>query len=299
MTKKSIGLLGIGAIGSVISQILSENTSLNLYYFNRSPRQFIKLKKEDKTIEIPISCQTNIEKPLPLDWLIICLKEHHFEEAKGWFEKLIDKKTKVVVIRNGLQHQAAILKYTTSKKIIECIIDCPTQPTENGFYQQFRKPILTIPKSEISSEFSQLFLDNLAVVDAVEDFKTASWKKVCESSALGGILCLTGETCWIFQDKKMQNLYLKILKEAITVARADGAKIDSNFEDEMLQKLLKYPANKGSSMLTDRLNGRPIEVGAKNEIIVEWGEFYQIKTPINRLICVLLGVVNQSAKSLT
>lgn len=59
----------------------------------------------------------------------------------------------------------------------------------------------------------------------------------------------------------------KIYKETIQVVKADGAKIKHTFIDELLIKLANYPKTKGSSMLTDRLNGNPIELGAKNGII--------------------------------
>ena len=90
MEKISVGILGIGAIGSVISSILFENKELDLHFFNRSPRQNLKIKKGDNFRELAIKCETELTDSIPLDWLIICLKEHQFISADGWFEQLID-----------------------------------------------------------------------------------------------------------------------------------------------------------------------------------------------------------------
>ena len=82
------------------------------------------------------------------------------------------------------------------------------------------------------------------------------------------------------------------MKEAIIVARADGANIEADFIVQMLTKLSTYPETKGSSMLTDRLNGNSIEIGAKNGIISRLGAMYNIATPLNDLVTVILSKTN-------
>lgn len=232
-----------------------------------------------------------------MDWLIICLKEHQYPEAQNWFQKLINPKTQIAVIRNGLNLKVPLLDFTVEKRILECMIDCPTQLKKNEFYERIRKPFVIVPKSHLANDFEFLFDKYSIGINQVEDFKTDNWKKLCESSSLGAILCLSGETCWIFKDEKMRILYRDIIKETLLVAQADGAKIESNFIDEMLTKLMTYPETKGSSMLTDRLNGKPIELGAKNGVISELGKRHNIKTPINNLIVYLLSKTNLTHKN--
>ncbi len=72
------------------------------------------------------------------------------------------------------------------------------------------------------------------------------------------------------------------------VARSDGAIIDKDFKDEMFKKVMAYPETKGSSMLTDLLAGRPLELGAKNGIIAKTGQENGIQTPISDLVCKML-----------
>ncbi|TSE10537.1 ketopantoate reductase C-terminal domain-containing protein [Aquimarina algiphila] len=296
MDTKTIGILGIGAIGSVIASLINPQYLPNTYHYNRSPRETIKIKRNNIKIEFSIRCDIYIDKKQHLDWLIICLKEYQFENAKEWLSKLIGPSTKIVVIRNGLQLKEPILEFTSENYIIECMIDCPVQPGSDGFYEQLRKPTITISKKEALKEFSDLFNKKELCIKTTSDFKTESWKKVCESSTLGAILCLTGETCWVFKDPKMQELYKSLLIEGINVAKADGANINDSFIDEMFDKLIKYPDTKGSSMLTDRRNGNPIELGAKNGVIKKKGAFYHINTPFTNLICNILSKINRSPK---
>jgi 2-dehydropantoate 2-reductase len=294
VTKKDqIGILGIGAIGSVIASLLHKTTSSQLFYYNRTAKNNIKIKSENNTLNAPIHIETSIADSPDLDWLIICLKEHQYVKATHWFEKLISPKTKIAIIRNGINLKEPLLNFTSEENIVECIIDCSVQPIENGFYQQLKKPVITIPANTLATSFQKLLNTNQCEIKITLDFKTESWKKLCESASLGSILCLSGETCWIFEDEKLRALYLNILKEAMQVAIADGAKIESKFADNLLTKLSNYSKTKGSSMLTDRLKGNSIELGAKNGIISKLAKQYNIKTPISDLITILLTHTNK------
>ncbi len=298
MTDKSdhIGVFGLGAIGSAIGEELLQSHSMNtIHFYSRTPKNFIKLKKENSTHELPIMLESLPYKKGQVAWLIVCIKEHQISEAIHALSGLIHSKTKVAVIRNGLRLKEPYLDFMDESQVLECSIDCPTQPVENGFYKVYKNPIITVQACTLANEFSLLFKDSQLTVNQVSDYHTENWKKVCESSASGAILCLTGETCWIFENEKLRTLYSDILKEAVTVALADGAKLENDFRDKMLTKLLSYPKSKGSSMLTDRLNGNPIELGAKNKIICQIGKLRNVETPLNDLVVTLLQCVNKNS----
>ncbi|WP_298761685.1 ketopantoate reductase C-terminal domain-containing protein [uncultured Psychroserpens sp.] len=283
-SKQQIGVLGIGAIGTVIAYQLLQNNLNELFYFSRTRYTHLKLISEGHRHELPVDIKTTISKPIHLDWLIICLKEHQYQNAKDWFPKLIQPHTRIAVIRNGLQLKRPLLAFTDDDHILECMIDAPTQLSHEGFYQNLSTPILTVPQSDLASAFEFCFKHSKLTINQVEDFKTESWKKLCESTTLGALLCLHNDTCHIFKSEKLQHDYRELMNESIQVAKADGALIDNRFTNQMLNKLMNYPDTKGSSMLTDMRNCKPIELGAKNGIISQLGKAYQIDTPINDMI---------------
>lgn len=278
--KTKIGILGIGAIGTVIAYQLQHGKSYDLLYFSRTPKQLLKLHIENNFVDIPIHIITTLKQSHRLNWLIICLKEHQFQEARPWFSKLITAKTSIVVIRNGLQLKPPLIEFTNSDNILECMIDCPIQIGDDGFYHCLQSPVLTIPNGDLSYRFKSLFTSNTEI-QQVENFKTQSWKKLCESATLGAILCLHNDTCHIFANEQIQVEYTHLMNECIAVAKADGAIIEEGFTERMLSKILRYPAHKGSSMLSDMRQGKPIEFGAKNGIISQIGKQYHIPTPLN------------------
>ena len=290
MQSLKIGILGVGAIGSVVS--LKLNPPHHKYYYNRSPKSEIVVEYEGNTYQENIVLSDSNEST-KLDWLIICLKEYQFAGAAKALQNLIAPSTKVAVIRNGINLKEPILPYTTSENILECMIDCPTQLTEEKHYHQLRKAKITVAQNELSADFKKIFdLDKIEILQ-VEDFVTKNWEKLIESSALGAILCLSGESCWIFEDENVRMLFQKIVQEAVQVARAEGANLKESFIPEILEKVKSYPAAKESSMLIDRRMGRPIEINAKNGVIAALGKKHGIKTELNDLVTTLLQHTNQ------
>lgn len=287
-SKNSIGLLGVGAIGTLIAYHLQLNNYNTLSYFSRTNKEYLKLQLENISVHIPIVIQTAITTPIVLNWLLICLKEHQYLEAQPWFSQLIQPKTKIVVIRNGLNLKDPLLTYCRSEDILECMIDCSVEPIENGYYKSTTTPKFTVPKNKLASSFQKLFESSQVDFHIVRDFKSENWKKLIESSSLGAILCLYNSTCEIFKCEINRHLYRLLINESVEVAKADGAIIESEFEGNMLRKLIAYPSSKGSSMLTDLRQGRFLELGAKNGIISKLGKQYDIATPINDWVIQIL-----------
>ena len=288
MNKRKVAIFGVGAIGSVIAHAIYQNENISLSTLGRTYRKGIKLIHRNTRKSIPLEVQTKLNMSAEFDWLIICLKAHQYVAAAENLKQLIRSNTKVVVIRNGINLKNSVIEYVDEKNIIECIIDCPTQKEIDGYYCQFNQAKLNVSDCLISSQFIDLFQNSEAEIRVSSDFKTDSWKKLCESAALGATLCLANDTFSVFADSRWRKLHDALLEEAIVVARADGAAIDDLYFADMSKKLLSYPATKGSSMLSDLRARRPLELGAKNEAISSCAKHHGLDAPLNDLVCELL-----------
>lgn len=272
-----VAIFGLGAMGTVITKYLLANTNNQLSYFNRSTKKSIRILFNDQLLTLPIDkINQNIG---PYDWMVVCLKTYHLAEAKRSIKKLIGPKTKIAVFRNGLNLQADFADILPVSNILETIIDCPTQLDSNGNYLQLKTPKLILPKSSLAKEFQNLFTNSNIQIQLIKSFKTAQWKKLIESSSIGSLQALTGKTSVIFKDPKMMVEYRKLVTEGILVANAEGVRIPQNFLEELIEKLKTYPDHKGSSMLSDKLAGRQLELNAKIGVVVELGTRHQISIP--------------------
>lgn len=119
-----IAILGIGAIGSVITKELHKQFDISLY--SRTAKQEINISDPNGKYSIPLQTNKNLPPDNIFDWLFVCLKEHQIKEALSYWHPLLSRQTKVVIIRNGINHKNHFLNYTSdliNRKLLNISID--------------------------------------------------------------------------------------------------------------------------------------------------------------------------------
>ena len=79
-----------------------------------------------------------------------------------------------------------------------------------------------------------------------------------------------------------------IAAETIRVGRAVGAHLDDAVAGEIVARLRKSAPDSVNSILADRLANRPMELDARNGIVVRLGARHGIPTPLNAMAVTLL-----------
>ena len=274
---KRIGIFGIGAIGSILAKYLSRNLESELYFFNRTKLKSTKVTYGQKNDEIKLNLSSKLNGDI--NWLLICIKEHQIEEAKKDIIELIRKQTKIVIFQNGINISKPYTELTNENQILETIIDCPTERIDTGNFKQIKNPRIILPKSDTASEFINIFNTDEVKFEQIQDFKKLQWIKLIESSSIGSIQSITDKPCSIFQEEKYLNDYKLLIKEGIKVAESESIELSKEISNELLLKLRRYPFSKGSSMLTDKLNGKTLELNAKIGAIVNTARRNNINVP--------------------
>ena len=86
----------------------------------------------------------------------------------------------------------------------------------------------------------------------------------------------------------MRELALGVAEETVAVAASTGAELTRDDASAVVQGQLEVSPEMGSSMLYDRLAGRPLEHDAITGAVVRFGERAGIATPLNRALLALL-----------
>jgi 2-dehydropantoate 2-reductase len=288
--KINIGIFGLGAIGSVMATYLNDIPNLELFYFNRSSKSQISIDGPLGKTDIIFSLNPTT---FSLDWLLICLKEYHYESALKDIFELVSPATKLVLIRNGLHLEKSLKGRVSNERILPCMINCPTEKI-GKLIKYCNHPILSFPKNKLAASFKDIFVAGPMQIDLADDFLSTSWMKLIESACLGSIMTLNNDTTKVFRKPEIKIQYQNLLAECICVAKADNAHIPNDYIQQIMDKLKSYPDDKGSSMLTDFRNGNQLELNAKNGIIIELSKLYEISTPLNQQIYEKLQAINES-----
>ena len=79
-----------------------------------------------------------------------------------------------------------------------------------------------------------------------------------------------------------------LVAECVAVGRAEGADLPADLPDIVVEGYRSGPADGVNSLHADRAAGRPMELDARNGVIVRLGARHGIATPVNAMVVALL-----------
>ncbi|HEY0216307.1 MAG TPA: ketopantoate reductase C-terminal domain-containing protein, partial [Cellulomonas sp.] len=93
----------------------------------------------------------------------------------------------------------------------------------------------------------------------------------------------------MFARDDIARLALDYLHECLAVARAEGAVLGDAVPQEIVDGFRASPADLGTSILADRVAGRPLEWDVRNGVVARRGRVHGIPTPISDVLLPLLA----------
>ncbi|HBY1628054.1 TPA: oxidoreductase, partial [Klebsiella pneumoniae] len=111
-------------------------------------------------------------------------------------------------------------------------------------------------------------------------------------NAVAGLMVLTGRRAGMFAREDITALGLAYLRECLQVARAEGAALSDSVPEEIIAGFHRAPADLSTSILIDRLNGRPLEWDIRNGVVQRRGRQHGIPTPLSDIIVPLLAAAS-------
>jgi 2-dehydropantoate 2-reductase len=153
--------------------------------------------------------------------------------------------------------------------------------------RQRRAARFDVPDDTRAREFAALFGGVAVEVTPRADFQTALWRKL-SVNAVGALNALLLQPEGIFREARVAEIARGLADECVAVARAEGATLDANAVNDVLELYRQNPPDTVNSIHADRLAGRRMEVDARNGVIVRLGRKHGIPTPYNHMAAVLL-----------
>ena len=118
-----------------------------------------------------------------------------------------------------------------------------------------------------------------------DDIRRVTWEKFVFLSALSGLTALTRKPIGdVRANPATRSLLLEALREAVAVARAEGAGLDDAFAQKQLETIDSLPAGMLSSMAQDLLRGRRLELPWLSGAVVRRAEKHGLRVPAHQAI---------------
>jgi 2-dehydropantoate 2-reductase len=285
-TPLNIGIIGLGAIGCLLSSQLPTNA--NIFALQRKP--------ELPSYPFQLICdneyqlyQWPIWQGEQLDIVIFCCKASQCQQAVQQWHSAISPETQIVLLQNGLgQHEElqkifpnhALFAASTTEGAFRSPPNIVTHAgkgqTQWGFYagieQAFKLPISLLKNDHLWSEnIKQVLLDKLAINATINPltvkYQCKNGELLKQKNALSDLKVLCDETEQFFQ-KMRWPISLCLFEKS--------------------QLIAQLTANNFSSMLQDVKNKRPTEIDFINGYLLKIATENDFKLPISESLVKLV-----------
>jgi 2-dehydropantoate 2-reductase len=289
----SILLIGPGAIGATLTAWLCQDDRHQVTVAARTPFDSIETNTPSGVLHARPKVITEAEQAKEADWILVATKAYDSEAAAKWFPKATGPRTRLAVIQNGVEHVTRFEKHFDRTRIVPVMIDLPADRTAPGRTIQRGPARLVVPAGGNGADFLGLFAHANFDAQQTDDFTTAVWRKLCLNSA-GAISAVLLKPTGIVHHEGVAEATRAIVRECVAVGRAEGARLEDSMPEDILARMRRAPRDSGNSMLADRRAGRPMEIDARNGVIVRLGRKHGVPAPMNALMVSLLEAAQES-----
>jgi 2-dehydropantoate 2-reductase len=282
-----ITIIGPGAIGGTIGAWLAQDPRHRITLAARTRLDGLQVQTPHGVISAQPLVLTEPAQATPVDWVLIATKAYDVVGASRWLECLCRPDTLVAVLQNGIEHIERFAPYLPGERIVPVMVDCPAERLGPGCIRQRGPARLVVPRGRSGEAFVNLFAHTPIEVSASADFRTEIWKKLCFNSA-GALSAILLKGAVISRHEALAQLMRGVVRECLAVGRAEGARLDDSLVENVVSGYQAAPPDSVNSMHADRIAGRPMEIDARNGVIVRLGLKHGIPTPLNALLADLL-----------
>lgn len=287
--RKTIAIIGLGSIGGIVAGLLSATGRYDIVACVRQRIEKLTVERAEGAVEVPITALTDPAQAKPVDWVLLCTKAQDTEASATWLQRLCGSSTRVASLQNGIGHTDRLRPLVGQATVVPTIVyyNGERLAPDRVRYRRTGEHDFAVADDADGLAFARLFDGTSLVTFVSSDFKTLAWRKLLLNAAANPISALTLQRNQVFRRDDIQALCRALLDEAVTVAKADGAKLAADEIEQAMARLLSVPADAGSSMYFDRMAGRPLEIDALTGAVVAAGERHRIATPLNRMLLTL------------
>jgi len=295
--RQTIAIVGFGGIGAALAGALLAADRHNVIACVRRPIERLILDRAGQETGFPLKAVTDPAELGPVDWVMLCTKAHHTPGTAPWLDRLCTRQTRVAVLQNGIGHVARTAPFAHGATIVPTVVyyngerlaDDRVRLRVGGEHDQ------VAPDDEAGNSLAQVLDGTGLRVHLSGDFTTLAWRKLLLNVVVNPITALTLQRQAVARRDDVHALSLRILREAVAVARADGARLADDEPARVMSTILSFSPELGTSMYFDRLAGRTLEIEALTGAVVAAAERHGIAVPLNQALLTLLRAVSAAA----
>ncbi len=287
-----VTILGAGAMGSLFGGLLAEQGHA-VELLDVNPAHIARVQQEGLTLDTSPRgrriVRVRVSRPESAEsrpeCLIVFTKTLHTTKALESARGILQPDTLVLTLQNGLGNVEKLAQFIAPTRIAVGVTTVPSDMVEPGHVASHGEGQVRMMMADgshgdrLADLASALTSAGLpATVDP--RVQAAIWQKVAFNAALNTVCavanCTVGD---VGRSTAARELAHRIVAEVLTVAHADGPRVDEAGVHGTLDHALVHHLAHKPSMLQDLLAGRPTEIDAINGEVIRVARRVGMPTP--------------------
>ena len=304
-----IAVLGAGAMGMLFGGYLSRRNDVFLVEVNEDRvRQInesgVLIREKDgsdgRFFPKAVSKTDGLGQ---MDLVIVFVKAMFTRDALSSNRGLIGKDTYLMTLQNGAGHEARLLPFTDEKHIIIGSTQHNSSIIENGHVNHGGAGLTSIGLPGGGSEVLQAIAENLTACGfecvTSNEVKKQIWTKLFTNTAASSLTAvLQVPLGFIYSDPSAHELMVKLCKEAVAVANAEGfARFEEADVIAGVETVCKNAPNGYTSIYADIRDGRRSEVDTISGSVVEAARRLGVSVPCHEMIVSLIHALERRPRA--
>lgn len=287
--EKMISLIGLGVVGAPLANSLFRKYKSDFSLL--SSEEFVgTLTDSDLYMNGElfnpniISRKDQLHKGIGV--VFVCVKNYHVENAIRFLHQVIDEKTVIVPLQNGVYSYERFSREFPRNVVLEGFAQGPNTQIFGGCSFIYQKPGMfhlgssTEENKQVAKDVCRIMNDAGVVVYYNDDIRYQTWKKLMLNVAGNALTALTGiDYCLLEKSKESKHVLTEAMEEFIEVAKTKNITLSKQDIDDIFNYYYSFKVPKKTSMLEDVTNNRPTENKYLAGYICELARRENIQTP--------------------
>ncbi|MFF3490488.1 2-dehydropantoate 2-reductase [Streptomyces sp. NPDC002795] len=294
-----VAVVGPGAVGLALAARLAiEGHPVTLCGRpGAEPLRHIELTDHQGTRTVAVDWQDDPAHLGPFRWVVVATKLHQSDAARAWLERLVGPDTMVVVAQNGVEHRERVAPHATADQVAPVLVHFNAERQGRAGVAIRQDGTGLVAGDDAPGCRARPLLERTGLgVRVAADFTTAAWHKLMVNAVANPVTALTSRRVEVFRDPSVRNVAAAMLGEVAAVGRAEGARLPDGAVDDVLAWIDARPSGAGSSMLADRLAGRPMEHDGLLGAVVRRARTHGTSVPLCTAVLALVAALDEAAR---
>lgn len=283
-----VAVVGSGGIGGALAALTAERGH-DVTVCVRTPFDVLTVTRDGVERTVPATVAVDPAAMSPTDWVLLATKAQDTASAAGWLAALTGPDTVVVVAQNGIDQAGRVdglahpgATVLPASVVLGAEAVAPGRVVHHGYGR------LTVPAGEAADGLAAVYEGSELEIAPTDDFTTVAWRKLLSNAVANPVTALTGRRNDVLAEPATRDLVVGLAREVMAVGRSVGAALTDADVDALVVHYDRMPPGLGTSMLYDRLAGRPLEHEYLTGAVVATGLRTGVPTPLNDAVLALL-----------